>query len=92
MTAELPNQHRETTLDAMPTETRIETIISPFEFEKYLTPDDTVRYRCTQAGVDYVGEGRSAPEAAARYAELVGDFEPRTNATVVDPAEVDDGE
>ena len=51
---------------------------------------DRVRWTATEQGVDLTGEGRTAPEALANYAAVVGDFEPRTNATVVDPEEVSD--
>ena len=50
--------------------------------------NDRVRWTATEHGVEHKGEGRTAPEAIANYAEVVGDFEPRSNARVVDPEEV----
>ena len=58
--------------------------------EQTITDDDRIRWTATEQGVDLTGEGRTAPEALANYAAVVGDFEPRTNATVVDPEEVSD--
>ena len=58
--------------------------------EQTITDDDRVRWTATEQGVDLTGEGRTAPEALANYAAVVGDFEPRSNATIVDPEEVSD--
>ena len=56
--------------------------------EQSIDETDRVRWTATEQGVDLKGEGRTAPEAIANYAEVVGDFEPRTNARVVEPEEV----
>ena len=59
--------------------------------EQTLDDNDRVRWVATEQGVDLTGEGRTAPEAIANYAEVVGDFEPRRpNAQGVDPEEVSD--
>ena len=56
--------------------------------EQSIDETDRVRWTATEQGVDLKGEGRTAPEAIANYAEVVGDFEPRSNARVVEPEEV----
>ena len=58
--------------------------------EQTLDDNDRVRWVATEQGVDLTGEGRTAPEALANYAAVVGDFEPRTNATVGESEEVSD--
>ena len=58
--------------------------------EQSIDDNDRVRWAATEHGVDLKGEGRSAPEAIANYAEVVGDFDPRSNARVVEPEEVAD--
>ena len=56
--------------------------------EQSIDDNDRVRWTATEHGVDCKGDGRTAPEALANYAAVVGEFEPRTNARVIDPAEV----
>jgi hypothetical protein len=62
--------------------------------EQTLTETDEIRWTATETGVDIAGHGRTAPEAIADYAARVGDFQPpnrdpkRTNAEIIDPAEV----
>ena len=84
MTAELPPAN--TLPKATMTDVKLHYLT--IRLEQTLTDDDRVRWTATEHGVDLKGEGRTAPEALANYAELVGDFEPRSNARIVDPEEV----
>ena len=52
--------------------------------EQTIDDNDRIRWTATEHGVDLTGEGRTAPEAIANYAAVVGDFEPRSNARVVE--------
>ena len=56
--------------------------------EQSIDDNDRVRWTAPEQGVDLTGEGRTAPEAIANYAAVVGDFEPRSNARVVESEEV----
>lgn len=47
---------------------------------------DRVRWTATEQGVDLEGEGRTAPEALANYAAVVGDFDADSNADVAEVA------
>ena len=87
MTAEIPPAN--TLPKATMTDVKIHYLT--ITLEQTITDDDRVRWTATEQGVDLTGEGRTAPEAIANYAEVVGDFEPRSNAQVVDPEEVSDG-
>ena len=84
MTAELPPAN--TLPNATMTNVKLRYLT--ITLEQTITDDDRVRWTATEQGVDLEGEGRTAPEALANYAEVVGDFEPRTNATVAEPEEV----
>ena len=87
MTAELPPAN--TLPKATMTDVKLHYLT--ITLEQTITDDDRVRWTATEQGVDLTGEGRTAPEAIANYAEVVGDFEPRRpNAQVVDPEEVSD--
>ena len=84
MTAEIPPAN------TLPTATMTDVKLHylTITLEQTLTDDDRVRWTATEHGVDLKGEGRTAPEALANYAAVVGDFEPRSNARIVDPEEV----
>ena len=85
MTAEIPPAN--TLPKATMTDVKIHYLT--ITLEQTLDDNDHVRWTATEQGVDLTGEGRTAPEAIANYAEVVGDFEPRRpNAQVVDPEEV----
>ena len=87
MTAELPPAN--TLPKATMTDVKIHYLT--ITLEQRLDDNDRVRWTATEQGVDLTGEGRTAPEAIANYAEVVGDFEPRQpNAQGVDPEEVSD--
>ena len=84
MTAELPPAN---TLPNA-TMTDVKRHYLTITLEQTIDDNDRVRWTATEHGVDLTGEGRTAPEAIANYAAVVGDFEPRSNARVVEPGEV----
>ena len=84
MTAELPPAN--TLPKATMTDVKLHYLT--ITLEQTITDDDRVRWTATEQGVDLEGEGRTAPEALANYAAVVGDFEPRSNATVAESEEV----
>ena len=86
MTAELPPAN--TLPNATMTNVKLRYLT--ITLEQTITDDDRVRWTATEHGVDLEGEGRTAPEALANYAAVVGDLEPRSNATIVEPEEVSD--
>jgi hypothetical protein len=94
MTAESPPPN--TLPKATMTDVRLHYLT--LRLEQELTETDEIRWTATETGVDIEGHGRTAPQAIADYAARVGDFQPpnrapkRTNAEVVDPAEVADDE
>ena len=82
MTAELPPAN--TLPNATMTDVRLHYLT--ITLEQTIDDNDRVRWTATEHGVEHKGEGRTAPEAIANYAAVVGDFEPRQpNAQVVDP-------
>ena len=85
MTAELPHA----TLQKA-TMTDVKRHYLTITLQQTIDDNDRVRWTATEHGVDLTGEGRTAPEAIANYAAVVGDFEPRSNARVVEPEEVAD--
>ena len=86
MTAELPPAN--TLSKATMTDVKLHYLT--ITLEQTLDDNDRVRWTATEQGVDLEGEGRTAPEALANYAAVVGDFEPRSNARVVESEEVSD--